>query len=377
MENHPIPQDVSHFQFKLIGDMTIKQFAYLGAGVLLAWVCLASPFFFLFKFFLAVMFAGAGTILAFIPLQGRPADIMVLFFIKALFSPNQYLYQKQGVPTGMIAPSTVKVEEIPTQKKETKKEDSNQTVKLEALPSAFSQPMATPSVTNPTAAAISPAAQKATGNLPEEPAVNQALAQEVATLTKAIQSAKVEEVKETGSQSLEAHKKTIELEGELQQILKQKQDLEKQLLSLQEQLAKKKEKVFTPSIATPQVQTVHVRKIPKTMSTAAGLPFAPDVPNLIMGIVKDPRGNVLPNVLIEVKDKDDNPVRAFKTNPLGQFASATPLVNGVYTISFEDPKGKQRFDTVEINAEGEVLLPIEVISIDSREELRKELFPQV
>jgi len=105
-----------------------------------------------------------------------------------------------------------------------------------------------------------------------------------------------------------------------------------------------------------------------------GTPFVGDAANLISGIVKDPRGNVLPNILIEVKDKDGNPVRAFKTNPLGQFASATPVINGIYTITFEDPNVKQRFDTVELQAEGEVMQPLEVISIDAREDLRKELF---
>ena len=111
------------------------------------------------------------------------------------------------------------------------------------------------------------------------------------------------------------------------------------------------------------------------MGTTVGAPILNDVPpNLITGVVKDPRGNVLPNILIEVKDKDNNPVRAFKTNPLGQFASATPILNGVYTMTFEDPQNKQKFDAIEITANGEVMLPLEVISTDERENLRKELF---
>ncbi|EKD47460.1 MAG: hypothetical protein ACD_66C00049G0001, partial [uncultured bacterium] len=28
MEQHPVPQNVTGFQFKLIGDITLKQFAY-------------------------------------------------------------------------------------------------------------------------------------------------------------------------------------------------------------------------------------------------------------------------------------------------------------------------------------------------------------
>jgi hypothetical protein len=75
-----------------------------------------------------------------------------------------------------------------------------------------------------------------------------------------------------------------------------------------------------------------------------------------------------------VKDKEGNPVRAFKTNPLGQFVSATPLTSGVYSIELEDPKKQHAFDIIQINAGGQIMLPIEVISHDAREELRKALF---
>jgi hypothetical protein len=102
--------------------------------------------------------------------------------------------------------------------------------------------------------------------------------------------------------------------------------------------------------------------------------WVPQLANLLVGIVKDPRGNILSNILVEVKDSQGNPVRAFKTNTLGQFASATPLLNGTYTLVFEDPQGKQKFDAVEITADGSIISPLEVISSDAREELRKELF---
>jgi len=31
---------------------------------------------------------------------------------------------------------------------------------------------------------------------------------------------------------------------------------------------------------------------------------------------------------------------------LGSFASATPLVNGNYTVDFEDPREQNKFDTI-------------------------------
>jgi len=82
----------------------------------------------------------------------------------------------------------------------------------------------------------------------------------------------------------------------------------------------------------------------------------------------------LPGILVEIKDEEGNPVRAFKTNGLGQFASATPVANGTYTIEFEDPKGSNKFDAISIIAKGEIMEPLEVISEDEREDLRKMLF---
>jgi hypothetical protein len=110
------------------------------------------------------------------------------------------------------------------------------------------------------------------------------------------------------------------------------------------------------------------------MAKSVGLPTTPEFPNILTGIIKDARGNPLPNILVEVKDAQGNAVRAFKTNALGQFASATPLVNGDFTIEFEDQNNQHKFDKVGFKANGEIILPIEIISVDKREELRRSLF---
>ncbi len=96
MENHPIPQDITGFEFKLIGDMTLKQFAYLAAGVITAWIIYSLPLWVYIKIPLAVAFAALGAAFAFLPIEGRPLDVMIKNFIKAAFSPTQYVYQKTG-----------------------------------------------------------------------------------------------------------------------------------------------------------------------------------------------------------------------------------------------------------------------------------------
>ena len=423
MENHPIPQDITGFQFKLIGNMTVKQFAYLAAGVVLAWITLAMPISVLIRFPIALVFAGIGAGFAFLPIDGRPLDAMIGSFIKALSNPTQYVYQKMGAdlyfpeynpriqtatttstPTqGTLSGDKLKnfLATLPTRPKN--KLDEQEVNFLQTL-SAISTPsiqlkqpqpslhIGLPSLgsffkgTHPMQQAEPPQpVQKADmppNTKPEETEnEDQVLQQQAASLKAELEAAKKQEANPSlgSKEQEEAHQKVINLENLLNEATHQKQQLENQLIELQKKLEQQNKQIYTPSIATqePKIQqTKHVRSIPKEMGKSVGLPVAPEFPNVITGIVKDPRGNPLPGILVEVKDAEENPIRAFKTNPLGQFASATPLSNGTYTIDFDDPSKKNRFDTIQFAASGEVILPIEVISVDEREELRKTLFGQ-
>src|SRR3990167_879079 len=102
MENHSIPQDITGFQFKLIGNMTVKQFIYLATGTIVAWL-----FFFvlplpaIIRWPIALLAIGFGGGLAFLPIDGRPMDTMFINLIKAIFAPTQYIYDKTG---GNIVP---------------------------------------------------------------------------------------------------------------------------------------------------------------------------------------------------------------------------------------------------------------------------------
>ena len=96
MENHPIPQDVTGFQFRLIGDMTLKQFAYVAIAGVIVVILWYLPVFILIKAILIPIFGLTGLALAFLPVEGRPLDLMAGNFLKALTTPNQYVFQKAG-----------------------------------------------------------------------------------------------------------------------------------------------------------------------------------------------------------------------------------------------------------------------------------------
>lgn len=95
MEQHAVPQNVTGFQFKLIGDLTVKQFLYLAAGLALAYAFFAAPALpFYLKYPLAFIFGLLGIGFAFIPVQDRPMDKWIWALIKSLYSPTIYLWQK-------------------------------------------------------------------------------------------------------------------------------------------------------------------------------------------------------------------------------------------------------------------------------------------
>jgi len=80
-------------------------------------------------------------------------------------------------------------------------------------------------------------------------------------------------------------------------------------------------------------------------------------PNVINGVVEED-GDFLEGVIVIIHNKDNIPVRALKTNKLGQFSGATPLPSGVYTVTLE--KEDYKFDTLQITLTGEILSPLKL-----------------
>lgn len=98
MQPHPIPQNVTTFQFHLVGDMTLKQFLYLAIGCAIAY--------FVFVFFsysypiiawpIIVISALLGIAFAFLPIASRPLDYWLGAFLKAIYSPTKRVWKKNN-----------------------------------------------------------------------------------------------------------------------------------------------------------------------------------------------------------------------------------------------------------------------------------------
>ena len=93
-QTHQIPQQISSYEFKLVGDMTIKQFFQVAAGVLIAIIVYSSGIHPYIKWPVVVISFLSGIAFAFFPLQDRPLSKWVFLFIKAIYSPTIFTWKK-------------------------------------------------------------------------------------------------------------------------------------------------------------------------------------------------------------------------------------------------------------------------------------------
>ena len=98
MEQHPIPRQITSFEFKLIGFMTLHQFIYLLVFIpsgFAVYKLIPIPF---VNILIGFMISSIGVLLAFLPINDRPLDVFIKNLFKRLTSPTQYMYKKSNHP---------------------------------------------------------------------------------------------------------------------------------------------------------------------------------------------------------------------------------------------------------------------------------------
>lgn len=459
MEQHPVPQNVTTFQFRLIGDMTIKQFGYLAAGAIVAYLCYKLPLPFYLNWPLVILSALTGVGLAFVPVEDRPMDVWVLSFFKNIYQPTMFVWEKTGPPAPEEKPKPLSTQAsavprpegstwVTTLQKrvsrptgesamhdqpEKEKNRSSWWGVLFASPASSLTPATRPVKHADRAAIPSQApvrhgdpfawlralfsglatsgaprmAQPPTSyvpvelfsatplvlvtgkkidigsplpqpNHPQKPAEEKPVPQiqtektvELETkITKMQEELKVKETSEA---------RILELQKQLTDALSQSGRLENEIVKMRQQAAAKvfSPVVYPPTVVRSVVQAPTVRVVSAESAANIGLPKLTTFPNIVTGIVKDNTNNLLPGVLVTVRDKDDVPLRALKTNKLGQFAASTPLPNDIYVIEVEDPRKRYVFDRAQITLQGIVLPAIEIIAKSQKQVQREELAKQV
>ena len=153
-----------------------------------------------------------------------------------------------------------------------------------------------------------------------------------------------------------------EKEEELRRLEEERNRAVSSLMRLSSRMEKVKERKALPLEEKPR-ETKRVikeeelpKRPPKPISPEELAPITSNIPNTISGVARDSAGKLLPGIMIVVEDEDGDPVRAIKTNKLGQFSISTPLPNGNYTVRVESKERK--FSPVRVICDGSVLAPI-------------------
>lgn len=314
---HQVPQNVTSFEFHLVGDMTLKQFGYLAAGMIIAYIVFAtlltsSP---VVALPIIIFSALSGVALAFFPIADRPLDHWVSTFFRAVYSPTQGRWKSPASSKG--------------------KED----LKSPAFQNRLQIYLAS------------------IGETSEEPQVSKpAVKQDLPSAAPALQSTKIQAPSPNLPQLNQMAEYIRDLQAKLAQSERQIQELKTVITSPRPQVQGTPAPIQTPR-PIPLPKPAHVTVV-ASKPTIPTQPVLTSQANVINGIITDALGNYMEGAIVSIHDKNNLPVRALKTNKLGQFAGATPLPSGAYTVTFE--KENLEFDALQITLNGEVSSPLNV-----------------
>lgn len=304
MEQHAIPQQISSYEFKLVGEMTLKQFLKAAGGIILAILINTTKIVVLVKWPLMLLTAGGGLAIAFVPFQDRPLEDWIKSFIKAIYSPTIYTYQRKATKNWLDLDLTkVKNNE---ENIETKSE-KEQKIRIKTAFGTDNKIKQTIDILT----------------TPKE---------KVAEEVKPIIETKVEPIVEPKEEI------KIETKPEEKVVVDDWRDTKANLNLKSEKLEATGKAVFG--------------NIP--------MPDIPEIPNVVVGMATSNEGKIIDGVIIEIQDEHGNPTRVLKSNSLGQFKTSTPLANGKYLVIAE--KENYQFNRVNIEVKGEIIKPIKIIA---------------
>lgn len=374
MEQHAVPQDITGFKFKLVGDMTLKQFGELAFGAIMAYLFFASDFHPVVKWPLVLFFIILGVALAFMPIQERPLDSWIINFFKAIYKPTFFTWRR-GTQTAVEKPPEVTKNFIQLTTDTT-------VTPLMASGNVVPPPQPAQGVVSVEELLKQRQQQVPTANVPDNPTLTiEDLMQQrehraVSTSEKSASELSVAEEKlsllseknkelmmkadllrdqiyKIGTSGGDATK----LQPELDKLLSEKGQVYKEVGKARDEMTLQKVAPLTnPAYKEPAIDMSFLTRHkpePKPLTIS----FT-NQPNVVNGLVVDPSGVPLDGVIITIKDKEGNSIRALRTSRMGQFIAGTPLTDGEYYLELE--KAGYEFDVWKISLIGTQLAPVQI-----------------
>ena len=328
-EQHPIPQQISAFQFHLVGDMTLKQFVQLAGGALIALLFYASGLPNAIRWPLILFSFGGGAALAFLPLEDRPLGKWIISFFKSIYSPTVFVWQKAASIPQYFTPETESPAKpaaaaLATQVKP--QVVQSEEAKLDKGEQVFLEKLTTMSDTHPEPSVISAVPSVAPAVIPtkEEPSAKKIQKDVSVPLAGAVA---VEPKEDRGFAMPQEEMPTTQPSA-------------------------------SSSVVPVMVKGGELTGKQAKFSQDAAPPTPPTKPNTVVGQVMDPDGKIVEGAILEIKDPQGRPARALKTNMLGHFMIVTPLLDGRYEILAE--KEGLVFEPVTFSAKGAIVPPISI-----------------
>lgn len=377
MNQHPIPQNISTYKFRLIGDMTVKQFILLALGIGGAVLFYTSNLLGLIKYTLIGISALIGIGMAFFTIDGRPMETWIKAYLAAIYAPTQFIWRKSPKIPAFFS-YTPSPDTIPAQTQEmlsaavlrkqaglssflqtlpeyqlNSKLNQQEANHLSQITNLFTHPQTPipisistpnpPSLSNPSSSQIhiNTLPIQAPTTTPSESTLSPV---PTSTQTRSDADRPSGVIVAPEIQIIDDHKSQPHppLTGTIQ------------ISSISSQ----------PSAPQPQAQTL-IQQAPINSDvqkpiTDQSLPFpsTPTTPNTAVGMVLNKDNKIIENAIIEIRDPNGIPVRATKTNKLGQFISTTPLKNGTYQLQVD--KDGYEFNLISLELNGQILPPLKI-----------------
>lgn len=318
MKQHPVPQQISSYQFRLVGDMTLKQFFQLAGGFLVALAIYSTNIYGFIKWPLMFFVVLVGIAFAFLPFKERPLSAWIVSFFKAIYSPTEFAWKR-----------------------------------YDTIPQYFQdEALDAQTTSKPKSAKDIESVEQAQSFMTSLEEAEKALLGRFALLFKGIPLSPQGQVQ----QKPEKTRPFIppQQEVKIEQVATPKVVVEQKPV-LKEEVETKD---FTRKVSPTLSPTQQAEAQKAEFSIEAAPPIPPETPNTIVGQVMSPQGAIVEGAILEVKDDQGRPVRALKTNKLGHFIVVTPLQKGTYQIETE--KEGLVFDNITFDAMGDIIPPIAI-----------------
>ena len=320
MEQHPIPQNISSYQFRLVGDMTLKQFFQLAGGLVIGLIFYSSPLLPIIKWPFTIASGLLGVLLAFVPLEERPLEKWIFAFFKAIYAPTEFSWKRTS-----------------TSPKFFEDEPVSEPVSAEQNTAAQEYLASTAQKTSP---------------LGVLDAAEQGFLTKLTSMISGLGS-----VPQTPAPAAPAEEK---------KELPIPQSVPVKVTPMTPQHLVVEEKPQAPAAPTPFVTAHQVAPIiageeyvstkQAIFSVDAAPPNPPTVPNVVVGQVVDQNRKIVEGAIMEIRDSAGRPIRALRSNRAGHFITVTQLDNGRYDVITE--KEGYQFAPVSFEANGNLIPPI-------------------